>query len=161
MPGQRNEGSKQLYFVQGEQTGLIKIGSSTSPINRLESMQTGSPEKLKLLFYIDNAVESERVMHEQFAGVRHRGEWFKPTPELLDRMKELWRRRQARRAELMDRDPVAFYNFLCAQGWNWQNLPDVNAILYENYPGTWKHRKTKFGKRAINAFDMFLETQCP
>jgi len=42
-------GMNALYFIQGQQTKLIKIGVSKDPMKRLEDHQTSSPDRLTLL----------------------------------------------------------------------------------------------------------------
>src|SRR5260370_41757231 len=86
-----------VYFIQGEQTRLIKIGISRNPVKRLEDHQTGSPDKLILLGSVLNYsllnVESfpspERNLHKQFAEERTHGEWFRPSDRLLAFIKNL------------------------------------------------------------------------
>ena len=77
-----------LYFIQGLQTGLIKIGK-TQDFNvdkRLSSLQTGSPDKLILLKAVQYPAKynCEKAVHRHFSEFRVHGEWFTPEPELMD-----------------------------------------------------------------------------
>jgi hypothetical protein len=59
----------------------IKIGHSVRVGKRLESIQTGNAETLKILKceYCDThqqALDREQSIHKHFAGKRVRGEWF-------------------------------------------------------------------------------------
>ena len=75
-----------LYFIQGELTGLIKIGKTErSPTERLRSFQTGSPDKLLLLKSVRYPKDQnyEKEVHDRFAHLRTHGEWFKPDDDLL------------------------------------------------------------------------------
>ena len=38
-----------LYIIQSDVTGMIKIGRSKDPQKRLKQLQTGNPNKLKLI----------------------------------------------------------------------------------------------------------------
>lgn len=75
-----------VYFVQAATLGLIKIGSAWSPMDRLYTLQTGSPDTLRLLAVIrcsGAARGDEKAIHQKFAEYRSHGEWFRPAPELL------------------------------------------------------------------------------
>ena len=75
-------GIHYTYFIQGQATRLIKIGRTCGPpIYRLREMQTGSPDKLKILVSIHADVEL--ACHRYFQDARSHGEWFLPVPELL------------------------------------------------------------------------------
>lgn len=72
-----------VYFIMDE-GGAIKIGHSIgNPLARLNGLQTGNPRPLKLLVAIPGGREAEQELHQRFAGLRIRGEWFKPDPRLL------------------------------------------------------------------------------
>lgn len=73
-----------VYFVQGENTRLVKIGfSSVLPRTRMIDLQVGSPDRLILLakLYGNSATESQ--LHERFKNDCVRGEWFNPSEELM------------------------------------------------------------------------------
>ncbi len=72
-----------IYFIQAGEGGPIKIGFAESVTKRFRTLQTGHHEKLVLLTYLDGNVRQERRLHREFRAARIRGEWFRPTPELL------------------------------------------------------------------------------
>lgn len=74
----------RIYFVQGISGGPIKIGWSKWVHQRLQDMQIGSPVPLKILATIPGSQPEERRVHKRFKGIRIRGEWFDPSPELLE-----------------------------------------------------------------------------
>lgn len=69
--------SNSVYFIQGEATGLIKIGFARDPIARLRELQCGSPDKLRLLRTIPGGYALERELHLRFAALRSHCEWFR------------------------------------------------------------------------------------
>jgi hypothetical protein len=78
-----------VYFIQDSGSGLIKIGYSTNVNSRLQAIQQGMPTEVKLLKYIHGDKELESELHERFSESRQRGEWFKPTNELLEFVESL------------------------------------------------------------------------
>jgi len=76
-----------VYFVQQENapTAPIKIGVTTRDglHARLSSLQTGNPNKLKILATMRGDVRDEARLHESFKHARVSGEWFRPTEGLL------------------------------------------------------------------------------
>lgn len=73
-----------VYFIQSGDAGNIKIGTTSGdPRLRLGSLQTGNPEKLRLLVAVPGGVRVEHSLHARFASARVTGEWFEPTKELV------------------------------------------------------------------------------
>jgi hypothetical protein len=74
-----------VYFIQaGGRGGPIKIGRARDVFQRLNQLQTGSPEELEILAVLAGAaVDLEKHLHQRFANSHLRGEWFKPSRELL------------------------------------------------------------------------------
>jgi len=73
-----------IYFIQSGDNGSIKIGETNNINRRLATLQVGTSEKLTLLGFLDNDLETEKDMHLKFSEYRLRGEWFKPAKELLE-----------------------------------------------------------------------------
>lgn len=65
-----------VYFIEAVGTHRIKIGFSANPSQRLRSLQTGSPYKLRILATIQANEHTEKEIHEQFDEYRLDGEWF-------------------------------------------------------------------------------------
>lgn len=72
------------YAIQAGEGGPVKIGVTRDPVQRLKTLQTGNPETLRGLAAWRVLPGEERLIHDDFASVRIRGEWFHPTPELLE-----------------------------------------------------------------------------
>jgi hypothetical protein len=78
----------KVYFIRGEQTGLIKIGVANNPSQRLANLQTGSPDRLELLGCTPGSSWGELRLHTRFAHLRQHGEWFTPGEDLLAYIRE-------------------------------------------------------------------------
>lgn len=69
------------YFVQCGVGGPIKIGFSLKPKSRVANLQTSHYEILTLLKVVPGL--DEKIVHYRFHSDCIRGEWFRPTPELM------------------------------------------------------------------------------
>jgi hypothetical protein len=78
--GSRSENIK-TYIVLNSVSGLIKIGKSINPSDRMKSLQTGSGVALDVLAILDG--DKERDLHKKFAGLRVFGEWFSDPDGLI------------------------------------------------------------------------------
>lgn len=83
-----------IYFIQMGKSGPIKIGRTKIKINqRLKSLQSASPYKLKILHVHSNkhgkVFLQEKEIHNMFSEIRLNGEWFEPSNELLMYINEL------------------------------------------------------------------------
>lgn len=74
-----------IYFIQDTGTGYYKIGytSLSSPKERLDSCQTGNPNKLVLIGTIDGTLEYEKELHNKYRENNIRNEWFCLTEETV------------------------------------------------------------------------------
>ena len=73
-----------VYFIQRGLNGPIKIGFTTkNPLERVRALQTGSPERLYLLFAKAGTEHDERALHQQFGHDRLMGEWFDLSDDLV------------------------------------------------------------------------------
>jgi hypothetical protein len=74
-----------IYFAEQVGGRLVKIGwTAGCPKRRVQSLQTGSPKKLRLLGTIPaESQEDEKRLHTQFADLRVHGEWFKRSKAIL------------------------------------------------------------------------------
>lgn len=78
-----------IYFIQADQGGLIKIGYSANPVNRLYNLQMSCPIPLKILATIKDAPQtSEGYVHTTLGNSRQYGEWFLPSIEVLTYMRD-------------------------------------------------------------------------
>lgn len=73
----RDAGGQWMYAIQADgYGGDIKLGISKDPKARLKQLQTGSSQDLRIVGSWPSTVDGERMLHEQYAGSRIRGEWF-------------------------------------------------------------------------------------
>jgi len=66
--------AKKVYFVSGG--GLVKIGCSENPLERIRALKTGSSDKLRLIGVIPGGRKKERELHARFIDKKDHGEWF-------------------------------------------------------------------------------------
>lgn len=118
-----------VYFIGEDESGCspIKIGATKNIEVRKRDLQTGNPQELRLLGWIDaaNSFQLERHLHQQFAAARVRGEWFsiEPTDILLILMRAGRNGFVAKNADAFqivgyDRDAVPEYLGV----WEWGDL---------------------------------------
>lgn len=72
-------------YAVGIENGLVKIGLANDPAKRLDSLQTGCPDRLHLLaakrFKTRAEAEAEeKRIHAECSHKRRRGEWFDLSP---------------------------------------------------------------------------------
>lgn len=78
-----------VYFIQAAPEWPLKIGVSTNVMKRLAALRSGSGLHLKVIGVIrDGTRETERALHRRFDEERLSGEWFRPTPRLMEYIKE-------------------------------------------------------------------------
>lgn len=78
-----------IYFVLNKRCKAVKIGYSSDVRRRFSSLQTSSPGRLRLLGVCPGMVADEGALHQQFAHLHLRGEWFHASRELLTAIAEL------------------------------------------------------------------------
>lgn len=74
-----------IYFVQGDDGGPVKIGSTSGdPIHRMRNIQGGYPFGfLRLVGLFVGKRRDEVDLHRRFHAHRMIGEWFKPHAEIV------------------------------------------------------------------------------
>jgi hypothetical protein len=65
-----------LYVIGEGGGGVVKIGRSFSPRERVGSVQVGNPRRVQLLLVVPEAGKYESAMHRKFSGRHLGGEWF-------------------------------------------------------------------------------------
>lgn len=65
-----------VYIVQGEPGTPIKVGVARNPRHRLQSLQTGNPVELRLLYVMPGSFPLEAELHYRLRDSSVRGEWF-------------------------------------------------------------------------------------
>jgi hypothetical protein len=78
-----------VYFIQAGSSGPIKIGKANKLGGRVRGLQTANAEDLRLLGSVPGGLPKEAELHERFAPLRIRGEWFRPESELLSYVAEI------------------------------------------------------------------------
>lgn len=79
--------NKSLYFIAcGD---AVKIGMSSNPESRLESLATGAPGPLILLAQIPCAGHRETECHHRLTHLHLHGEWYFYTHEVTLLIKEI------------------------------------------------------------------------
>lgn len=78
------KGRSWVYFAQAGEGGPVKIGQTRQLERRIHALGTASAEPIKLLGKVPETWLSEQRLHNLFAPVRVRGEWFEPHPRLLE-----------------------------------------------------------------------------
>jgi hypothetical protein len=74
-----------IYLIRCTATGLLKIGLSRNPPGRLRQLRCSSSGSLELVAILEATVmaDLESDLHSRFADLRHHGEWFRPSPQIL------------------------------------------------------------------------------
>lgn len=73
-----------VYFIQAGDNGPVKIGfSRKDATERMEQLQAYHYEKLFLRRVMPGLHLTERSVHQRFASLRLRGEWFTWSEEML------------------------------------------------------------------------------
>lgn len=80
-----------IYAIQAGLNGPIKLGRAVDPAKRLQTLQTGHPEVLRLLAVepCGNDEEAEKTLHQHCAAFRLRGEWFMPHGRVLETVQNM------------------------------------------------------------------------
>lgn len=78
-----------LYAIQAGEDGPIKFGVAKSPRARLAELQTGNPNRLKLLVAVEMEHRCERLIHSWLRDERLVGEWFRVTAKTLSLLEDL------------------------------------------------------------------------
>jgi hypothetical protein len=74
---------ESIYFIRAAESRRLKIGIARNVQERLNTLQTGSPEPLAIeaSFEIDGCI-TEKQLHAIFKDCHIRREWFESTPPL-------------------------------------------------------------------------------
>ncbi len=72
-----------VYIIRAGKSGTVKIGWANHAGKRLQALQISHPDRLTIIRLIDGTRATERWMHERFASLRQRGEWFTFDPVMM------------------------------------------------------------------------------
>lgn len=70
-----------VYFIRSGD--LIKIGTTTCLTARISALATHGPEQPQILLVVPGGYAEERQVHALFRDDRVRGEWFRPSQQLM------------------------------------------------------------------------------
>jgi hypothetical protein len=79
-----------IYFIGLENSDLVKIGFATNLANRLETLQTGNPEKMHFEESFLSYREAEKLLHRRFKADHVRGEWFRLSNDIEELIEDLF-----------------------------------------------------------------------
>lgn len=85
-PERKLDKQREVYFVRAIGLNLIKIGVANNAALRLRSLMSHSPVPLELLAIqpCTRSGATEVEHHRRFARQRRHGEWFEPSPDLME-----------------------------------------------------------------------------
>ena len=78
-----------VYFIQGNNTGLVKAGYTTDCNARFQALRSSLSEPFTVLKTIDGSLRVEKILHGMFSRQRVRGEWFTPDNRMLKIISEV------------------------------------------------------------------------
>ncbi|MGE0652041.1 MAG: GIY-YIG nuclease family protein [Alphaproteobacteria bacterium] len=73
----------RVYFIRVAGNGPIKIGVAKNVDKRASGIQTHHARPVRVLATEPGGRRREQQLHEKFASIHVRGEWFKAAPQLL------------------------------------------------------------------------------
>lgn len=65
-----------IYAMRAGDGPYVKIGYAGSLQRRLNNLQIGCPEDLRVIWTTPGTVADEKLLHHRFESRRRRGEWF-------------------------------------------------------------------------------------
>ena len=80
----------KIYFLCSD--NKIKIGYTAGSINRrIQQLNTGSPNKIYKLGWMEGSKEKEKELHIMFSRyrIRSNGEWFLGAQEIIDYINQI------------------------------------------------------------------------
>jgi hypothetical protein len=75
---------RTVYFISNASGTAIKIGVTTDLPKRLLSLRIANPEELSVVATLPAMWCTEQIVHRYFSTSRIRGEWFRPTEDILE-----------------------------------------------------------------------------
>jgi hypothetical protein len=70
-----------VYLIRNATSGLVKIGHSINPAQRLSGIQTSCSDHIYIERLLLGGRKEEKMLHKKFADRRQRGEWFRLSVE--------------------------------------------------------------------------------
>lgn len=76
-----------IYFIRSGD--FVKIGVSDNPRGRIAAIQTSNPNPIEVLGIVPGSYELEAELHQRFAHLRHKNEWFRDTKPIRQTIDDL------------------------------------------------------------------------
>jgi len=76
-----------IYFVRSEE--FVKIGWATSVETRMNSLRVNNPHPVELIALMVGGQTEEAMLHANFRGDHHRGEWFRLSDTIRSLLDEI------------------------------------------------------------------------
>lgn len=84
----RLEKGEGIYFISAGPS-RIKIGWTSDIARRMKELQIGAAPRLALLAFVPGTKAEEAGLHQRFAHLHVRGEWFRATSELTEAIRAI------------------------------------------------------------------------
>ncbi len=72
-----------VYLVREITSDRLKIGTTQDITQRLEQLQIGNPDLLEVVAWLPGSYALEKELHDKFAHLNERGEWYRPDAEIF------------------------------------------------------------------------------
>jgi len=87
--GSAEQRRRYVYFIQC--SGYVKIGTAIDVRARMASIKASNPHQVDIIAIIPASDDTEKLLHERFKPLRHKGEWFKPDKSIDAFLKKVQR----------------------------------------------------------------------
>ena len=81
-----------VYVFQADPSGKVKVGVARSVENRRRDIANGGWETIRLICSRPSTYERELTLHSKLTPYRIRGEWYEPTPGLVEELGRFFRK---------------------------------------------------------------------
>ena len=78
---------RRVYFMRQGNSNYYKIGCTTNLQQRLKSIQSYNPIKIKIVAEVKGCHKFEKYLHRLYDDYRIRGEWFEIPSDILRELK--------------------------------------------------------------------------
>lgn len=72
-----------VYIIRAGSEGPVKIGKANNPVARITALQGAHYEELRVVRLLSGGRREEQRLHNMFAALHIRGEWFRFSPDML------------------------------------------------------------------------------
>jgi hypothetical protein len=112
-----------VYFAQAGELNRVKIGCTSSVFKRIQALQTGCPEPLRVhLILPEGDRKLEAYLHKTFAKSRVSGEWFYYFPQISSFVNKILERQEKEAEEYWEKKEQDYWD---EQQEKWEAEPDA------------------------------------